>query len=98
MTGYQPHGLTTADAVLLIGAVADITAWDDDDRTILITYQAATVLGVTGRHRAWLTIRSAGAVRHDAATGEMLDVSQPEPEWNIPFTDITSITRIRGAS
>ena len=96
MTGYQPHGLTTADAVLLIGAVADITAWDDDERETQVTYQAATITGV--RAGSWLTITTTGAVLADAGTGEVLGVRQAEPDENIPFADITSITRIRGAS
>lgn len=79
------------DAQLFAGTVADITAWDDDDRTVKVTYRAATVIGITGRAGAWLTIRTSGAEMTDAATGEVLGVRAAEPEWNIPFADICRV-------
>jgi hypothetical protein len=81
----------TAAAEFPPGTVADITAWDDDDRTIQVTYRAATVLGVTGRNGAWLTIRTTGAEMTDAETGEVLGVLPAVPELNVPLAGIFQV-------
>jgi hypothetical protein len=89
MTDYRLNGFTMADARRLVGATVDITAWDDDDRTVKVTYPAATVSGI--RAGTWLTIRTAGAEMTDADTGEVLGVRTAEPEWNVPFSDICRV-------
>lgn len=92
MADYKPDGFTMTEARLLSGAIADITAWHDDDRTILVTYRAATVLGTVGRDNySWLTIATAGAEMTDAETGEVLGDRPAEPELNVPFTGICRV-------
>lgn len=90
---------TAADAQMLTGAVADITVWDDDERTRQATYPGATVLGVCDwGSSTWLSIRTAGTVITNPDTGDVLGVRPPTSEENIPFAAITEINRIRGAS
>ena len=85
--------MRASDAQLPVGTTADITAWDDDDRTVKVTYRAATVTGTAGRAGAWLTIRTAGAEMTDAETGEVLGTRPAEPEWNVAFSDIFRVER-----
>ena len=42
MTSYKLNRFTMADAQLLAGKTADITAWDDDELETKVTYPGAT--------------------------------------------------------
>ena len=96
----QPFFEFPADAVreMPAGTVADITVWDDDERTRQAIYRGATVLGVCDWGSTWLSIRTAGTVITDPGTGDVLGARRRATEENIPFADITEISRIRGAS
>jgi hypothetical protein len=83
-----------ADAQPLIGGTADITAWDDDDRTIEVTYRAAAVTAASGPDSGWLTITTAGAVLIDVDADEVLGVRPPERGLNVRFADICRVAHV----
>jgi len=46
VTSYKLNRFTMADAPLLAGKTADITAWDDDELETKVTYPGARVTGI----------------------------------------------------
>ena len=46
MTSCKLNRFTMADAQLLAGKTADITAWDDDELETKVTYPGARVTGI----------------------------------------------------
>ena len=95
MTSYKLNRFTMADAQLLAGKTADITAWDDDELETKVTYPGARVTGIIVLTGPYLVIETAGAVMTDARTGERLGTRPPVPELHVLFTWVCEVTDVR---
>ena len=95
MTSYKLNRFTMADAQLLAGKTADITAWDDDELETKVTYPGARVTGIIVLTGPYLVIETAGAVMTDARAGERLATRPPVPELHVLFTWVCEVGGVR---
>jgi len=95
VTSYKLNRFTMADAQLLAGKTADITAWDDDELETKVTYPGARVTGIIVLTGPYLVIETASAVMTDARTGERLGTRPPVPELHVLFTWVCEVTDVR---
>ena len=96
MTSYELNRFTMADAQLLVGTIADITEWgDDDELETKVTYPGARITSITVLAGPFLVIETAGAVMTDARTGERLGTRPPEPELRLWFTRVCEVADVR---
>ena len=95
VTSYKLNRFTMADAQLLAGKTADITAWDDDELETKVTYPGARVTGIIVLAGPYLVIETAGAVMTDARTGDHLGTRPPAPELHVDFTWVCEVTGVR---
>ncbi len=95
MTSYKLNRFTMADAQLLVGKTADITAWDDDELETKVTYPGARVTGIIVLTGPYLVIETAGAVMAGARTGERLGTRPPVPELHVDFAWVCEVTDVR---
>lgn len=95
MTAYKLRTFTIADAETLVGKIADITEWDDDELESKVTYRAARIIGIIDRIGPYLLIETTGAEMTDARTGAHLGTRPAEPELHIGFTWICEVTDVR---
>jgi Domain of unknown function (DUF4314) len=96
VTSDRLNRFTMADAQLLAGKTADITAWDDDELERKVTYPGAKIIGIIVLIGPYLVIETAGAVVTDARTGEQLGTRPPVPELHLWLTWVCDVADVRG--
>jgi hypothetical protein len=95
VTVYKLNRFTLIDALRMIGKIADITEWGNDELETKITYPAARVLGTIDHIGPYLNIATTGAVVTDASTGAQLGTRPAEPGWNVGFTWVCEVANVR---
>jgi Domain of unknown function (DUF4314) len=96
VTSDKLNRFTMADAQLLAGKTADITAWDDDELERKVTYPGAKIIGIIVLIGPYLVIETAGAVVTDTRTGEQLGTRPPVPELHLWLTWVCEVADVRG--
>jgi hypothetical protein len=93
VTGYKLNRFAMSDAEALVGKVADITEWYQDEMERKITYPAARVTGIVTRGGPMLVIEtSCDGVISDACTGARAGLWHPDgPQTMVWFTWICEV-------
>jgi hypothetical protein len=87
-----------ADADALVGHLADITEYGDDELETTVTYEGAYVTGVIPRHKC-LVITGGAQVIRDARTGEVLARRPPHNgPLNIGLVWICQVDNVRSTA
>lgn len=93
--------ITSAAAAELVGKIATIIEWGDDEEGSTITYTAAEITGFyagIGSAGSHLTIKMSGpAPKVDIEEGEDLGAIPAEPAHNVFIWNITEVTDVHAA-
>ena len=81
----------------MIGKIADIAIWEDDDLFYKVRFPAAKVTCIARYSDPCLIIQAVGGLVTDAGTGDRVGTRPAEPEWCVRFTLICEVSNTRSA-